>query len=1485
MNATTTSMALAVLSIALSASCTGDVWFNWQKYGSEYSGYINDLNHWSKDPSTSEAANDYFQFGVDGSDYTVTIQNDTTYQTLMRAFFTGWAGYKMTLDARGATWSQPDSTSERGNYPSTRVQFRMRGNSSLGVENSDVFNVQQDSAGLSGGYKFTDALFTLDCSAAPDFLLDFKQGTYNFLDPNGTKLTSQFLNICGTKGINARDTTISFGPDTFFSVYKIQYGNLCTNRIFAMNGASGYVDAGGIVFLSGSTPADGKPYGMSHLLVTNGASLSIGGNVTLNQYYPFRMTVSSGSTLSIPDSKTFCFGSTVSEAGCDGVLTVTNATLSGGAGSTFKPYAKSRFHGATVAVPTFSPYAETVLSNSVVEVMTTFLPYADTLLSGSRVNANTVLAATAATASFDGCRVNIGTMNGCNAQGDASTFVFKDSVVTSANDNVKYDATIIVDGGRYVSTTSCSFNYSGTGASLVLTNGGEYVFSANANINFAQSGTGSSSLFVRGGKFMSNTSSSDFRWGVNGGSGTGRVELASGEIAVDNRSLIVGKGGYGRQMEMLVSGGRYTGKAMLFTSAANSADKVSCLRQTGGEIVLSGGFHAVTNYPGRTLLSLEGGSFTAAQVFGGLGAAASGGAGYAMLEADGGTIVAGTSPAAAGLVRGFDSAVIGDGGLTVDAAYDVLIPQAFADKDGENGELVLAGSAVKTLSGSSTVSKIVAADGRTVFADGQATTSALLVTNGAEVAFASASAGASISGATFGDASSVGVLVATPGVVPVINGTVDVANIKVVLASGFANYTTNAVLSANSFTEGSAAALAKALVVSGLPAGAAASFMIEEVDGRQVLKMALTDTPTLVIRVDEGVSNIASAVTYPISGLLQTIVAEGASLGISGVVGYGAMENIGDGKVTLSNHGNRFAGDIVSSSGTFSVDGLAALSPYDALLGGMFTLAGGTLELADETFPATFPRALRTSAATETDAVVIKTDTDVTVEGATGFALSGAVIKRGAGTLKVTTAANNLPLAAGYGLATKTNVKYPAITDTLAFGADGKPDATYYAAFTEAEGGVELQGTAAGAGFNFPYTTAIGVPCTTGTAAPYMAVSDASATFRWLLLGCGLSADNTFMSSSPWFYATNAALNVDTLALAYKNTNPGIKPKVTLDASSMTLSFLLRANTAKEDCGVETEYSLVNGSVLTAARVGVAQKASFDCDASTIDVNELFCKSASYSSESAYVFADTYALFTFRNGSRFVSNYVEPCRRSVVTAPLTFDFDNSEWSPKPGQNADYVFAFTNAFNLLVKAGVGGLVLAPGEGLTWSVVHPVTGTDGKIVKRGAGTLAFTGNGALAVGGVNEVESGVFAVAATSTVYGVKAHLAAGTALDLLEGTHSGAVVSGAGNVRNGTLADAVLSVAVDGDTETPLLAFDEGLVISDTLTFDLGRTAEDPVETGVSITVCRYTGTPTAAVRYRMSGTGIPGSRGEFTFEDGTVTLKVKPPRGTALTFK
>ncbi len=1517
------SMTLVFSAFSLVAA---DAWFSWQKdAGGNASGNIGDVAHWNKDPAGSTQASDYLQFGLENTDYTVTIPSGTTHETMMRPFITGRAGYKVTFDGENATWLQPVST--HGNYSTPRLHFRL---GTTGISNSDIFRIENTSANTVGGFRMSDVLFTVDGTVAPDFHVDFSRGTYNFYDPNGTALT-QLLYVCGESGDSARNTTVRFSGTSSFAVAKVRFGNGGWLRTLEITGgATGEIGANGVELYGADTKG-----GVSVIHAHDGGTLTMGGNVELINSHTFRLLAESGATLSIPASKTFSFGSAAAQAAYDGLLVVSNATLSGASGSTYKPYGKSRFYGATVSVPTFSPYAKTVLVDSQVDVQTfspyaeavladsqadvqTFSPFAEAVVSNSQITATTLstatnayfydsqvsvttLSPTNAKAYFRGSDVTVGTFTPSaethfedgsviwvgRMQPSDATVVFKDSVVTSAFDDVRYASTVVIDGGSYVSTNAFRFNYTGSGATLVLTNGGEFVFTPNSELNFMQSSGASGSILVRGGKLKTTTGSKELRISPQGSACTEYIELSSGEIAIGNRSLRVGKGGAyaGPNVEMLVSGGKYSGASMFFTSAANSADKVSYLRQTGGEIMLSGGFHAVTNYPGRTLLKLEGGTFKASLVYGGLDATANGGAGYAMLEANGGTLIPSASPDAAGFIRGFDSAKIGASGLVVDAVSNILIPQAFADMDGENGELVLAGSATKTISGSSTVSKIVAAGGRIVFADGQSTTSSLLVTNGAEVAFASSAAGSSISGVTFGDDSSTGVLVATPGVTPAINGTVDAVNLRVTLANGFSNYTTNAIISADAFTARALDAIARAVASAGLPAGAAASFTVEDVAGRKVLKMALTDPEVLVIRVDEGTSNIASAVTYPVSGQLQTLVAVGATLDISGNVGYGSLLNSGDGVLRLSGD-NAFYGDIVSAGGTFRASPFSSLSCGDSVEKGMFTLQSGTLELSDTASPATFPREIRTDAASGTDAVVIKTDTDVVIPDANGFAAKGAVIKRGAGSLTVTTGKNGLPLASGLGLAGKN--KYASTTDTLEFGADGKPAGTYYAALSVVEGDLSLVGTGENASFVVTNIVAVGQPCLTGTATPSLTIRDTTFLPTWLLLAGGLSSDNTFIASPPQIYATNSTIELNTYATAYRSKFTAVKPKMTLDASVMTLDFLFRANGADLSAGgVEAEYSLVNGSVLTTPRIGVSHKASFDCDASTIDVRQLFCKSTSYNYESGYVYVDSYAIFKFRNGSLFKTDYVEPSRSASTTSPLTFEFDDSEWRPIPGETADYTFAFTNAFNFLVKADAGGLVLSPGEGRTWSVVHPVTGADGKIVKRGAGTLAFTGDGALAVGGTNEVEAGVFAVAATSTVYGVKAHVAAGATLDLLGGAHAHAVLSGAGEVRNGTLSDAVLRVDVmDGVApQTPVLAFDDGLALSGTLTFDLCRNEANPIPTGASVVVCRYTGTPSAGVAYRLRGTGVSGARGEFTVADGTVTLDIRPPRGCAISFR
>ena len=102
-------MKKAILSMAfvvLYATCAvADAWFSWQKDGFDNpSGNIGDPDHWNKDLSLSTLASDYLQFALENTDYTVTVPNGTTHETMMRPFITARNGYVTTFDGENAVW-------------------------------------------------------------------------------------------------------------------------------------------------------------------------------------------------------------------------------------------------------------------------------------------------------------------------------------------------------------------------------------------------------------------------------------------------------------------------------------------------------------------------------------------------------------------------------------------------------------------------------------------------------------------------------------------------------------------------------------------------------------------------------------------------------------------------------------------------------------------------------------------------------------------------------------------------------------------------------------------------------------------------------------------------------------------------------------------------------------------------------------------------------------------------------------------------------------------------------------------------------------------------------------------------------------------------------------------------------------------------------------------------------------------------------------
>ena len=131
----------------------------------------------------------------------------------------------------------------------------------------------------------------------------------------------------------------------------------------------------------------------------------------------------------------------------------------------------------------------------------------------------------------------------------------------------------------------------------------------------------------------------------------------------------------------------------------------------------------------------------------------------ARLEANGGKVKVLNNNAT---FTGFSATAIGSRGLTIDSnGHPMTITQAFADAAGESGTLVLAGDGVKTLNGAgTTVSTIVVAGGKVVFANDFAFAGRLVVTNGATVALGGSMT--TLSELVLGDGTTAGIVEMAP---------------------------------------------------------------------------------------------------------------------------------------------------------------------------------------------------------------------------------------------------------------------------------------------------------------------------------------------------------------------------------------------------------------------------------------------------------------------------------------------------------------------------------------------------------------------------------------------------------------------------------------------------------------------------------------------------------------------------------------------------
>jgi autotransporter-associated beta strand protein/T5SS/PEP-CTERM-associated repeat protein len=358
-----------------------------------------------------------------------------------------------------------------------------------------------------------------------------------------------------------------------------------------------------------------------------------------------------------------------------------------------------------------------------------------------------------------------------------------------------------VSGGRVdVRYTHVGFNASATGTLAVT--GGEWRQHGNGTIG----NNGRGEMTVSGGSFTAEndwfsvgryassvgrmtlaggyTSFQVFMAGQDGGDGildiTGgtnrfqRVALGSNPAV---RSLIrvsggtndcwgsdglqVGLGGRG---ELAVGGGIVTTPQIRIGMNSNKVAEVSSLTISGGVVRVQNNINVADHINNSGRLVLDGGLLETPNVRGWTGAAAKGGNGIAILEADGGTVRINKANDAANFLKDFDTAALGPRGLTLDSgAFNPTVAQRFTDKPGQAGTLVKTGSGTLTLSGANAHAATVVAGGTVTLSGAGTLGGGAVVTNGAVLSLQGAPSALTVQTLTLGDATTSGWLAIDPG--------------------------------------------------------------------------------------------------------------------------------------------------------------------------------------------------------------------------------------------------------------------------------------------------------------------------------------------------------------------------------------------------------------------------------------------------------------------------------------------------------------------------------------------------------------------------------------------------------------------------------------------------------------------------------------------------------------------------------------------------
>ena len=589
--------------------------------------------------------------------------------------------------------------------------------------------------------------------------------------------------------------------------------------------------------------------------------------------------------------------------------------------------------------------------------------------------------------------------------------------------------------------------------------------------------------------------------------------------------------------------------------------------------------------------------------------------------------------------------------------------------------------------------------------------------------------------------------------------------------------------------------------------------------------------------------------------LLPISLASGTALAFNAPIIGGGIAKTGNGALTLAAD-NRMYHELSVGGGLNTIATAKAASNSAGLL----TLTDGTLVFTnslDDSEMAVETAVVLNSATSETNAVIIKTDSDIYLKNLT--VANGALIKRGAGQLKIeASSTENTKLQSGYGPLLKSNNYRVESTTLVDFAADGTapaPEMAQYAGFNIAEGEMIIKGTP-----GVTKTVNLKTGCCIG-----MNIAGDQSVFRQPALTIdGASVDATGNGHTtvgvkkcggdgcavyaPALRILNGGrYDAGNIRIGYNVNNSGAYPVFAITNATATAQNAFRFGVYG---GTSDRGSVVRAKDATLAITTTGDGHHGFCVSGTVDADFDNCVVGGSKQISKLKTDENSAgVVRFRNGSVFAAfPYVDQAKANY---DFTLAFDDSEWD-WGGENKELTSpvgvgdGFYKKKRHIKMEGVG-VILKPKAQCTFATMLPFIGTGGCVVA-GEGTIKFIAD-TLKFTGLLDIRSGAVDLSESSAI----AELA----------------VRGPGKLEGGNIAKLTIRADTTG-TRSPVLSG----VSAERAIVDFGADSTSPVK-GENILVAVYRQeNPPEIGRWKVIGTGLKFAHAHLSVKDGEVRATV-----------